>query len=150
MGATSYAINNGSLYLYICDQSKPAVGCGYFFLITTGAMSHTAFRTKKALKTWLKLTGLKIGRRSGRQIKLIGNYTRNLEMSNMAEFYAKYGKHEPFYALDNGQYSIGFCERKETGNILHIQNPNTDRPVLDYFKVMKHLETGTPLNMIFK
>ena len=84
-----------------------------------------------------------------RNVYLIGNYTRNLVMLDMADFYAKYGKFKPFYALDNGSYSIGFCEIRDCGNILHIQNPNTDRPIIDYFKVSKHLETGIPINRIY-
>lgn len=139
--------------LYIHPKNENPVGCGYYYLVTNGAMSHTAFRTKLALKTWLNITGLKLaGRKSwlNRSVKLSGTYTRNTVMMNAKEFYNTYGHLEPFYALDNGDYSIGFIERKETGNVLHIQNPNTDRPILDYFKVMEHLETGKPVRFIYK
>ena len=116
-------------------------------------MSHTAFRTKLALKTWLNITGLKLEGRKGwlnRSVALSGTYTRNTEMLDTREFYNKYGHSEPFYALDNGNYSIGFIERREAGNILHIQNCNTDRPILDYFKTSEHLETGKPVRSIYK
>ena len=144
---TKYA---GNFNLCFHDQKKEAVGCGYYYTVTCGAMSHTAFRTKKALKVWLNQTGLKMSKRSwGRSVILTGSYVRNLEMMNTKKFYNTYGHLEPFYALDNGDYTIGFIERLDSGNVLHIQNPNMDRPILDYFKVMTHLETGKPLNQIY-
>jgi len=137
-------------YLYLHPQNLPAVGCGYYYIVSHGAFSHTAFRTKKALKTWLSQTGLKIGKRNNyRSVRLVGDYDRTLCMMNTKEFFNTYGHLEPFYALDNGSYSIGFIDRREDGNILLIQNPNTDRPILDYQKVRKHLETGTPIRFIY-
>ena len=58
-------METGLFNLHFCDQKKPPVGCGYYYIVTHGAMSHTAFRTKKELKTWLRLVGLKIGKRNG-------------------------------------------------------------------------------------
>jgi len=130
--------------LYFHPHNEKPVGCGYYYIVTNGAMSHTAFRTKIALKRWLNETGLKLGKKGwmGRSISLTGTYTRNCEMLNTKEFFNKYGHLEPFYALDNGRYSIGFIERKESGNVLHIQNVNTDRPELDYQKILTTIETG--------
>jgi hypothetical protein len=137
--------------LHIADKSKPPIGCGYYYIVTHGAYSHTAFRTKRALKVWLKQTGLKIGKRTyNRCVYLTGNYIRDNEMIDTKEFFNKYGHLEPFYALDNGDYSIGFIEHSPEGNTLHIQNPNTDRPILDYFKVSEHLETGKDMRFIYR
>lgn len=124
-----------SLSLTIVDRDKnpQGVGCGYYYLILSGGSSHTAFRTKTGLKGWLKLTGLKIGKRTWhRSVQLLGGYSRSLEMHNSIDFFNRYGGLEPFPALDNGSYSIGFKENTANGVVLHIQNPNTDRMELDY------------------
>lgn len=135
--------------LYIHPSSLPAVGCGYYFIITKGAMSHTAFRTKKALNTWLSQTGLKIGkRRNGRSVNLLGDYQRKSVMMDTKTFYNTYGHLEQFYVLDNGNYTIGFIDRSGIENVLYLQNCNMDRPILDYRKVTIHLETGKPLNRV--
>ena len=142
---------SGCWSLYIHPKTEKPVGCGYYYVITCGAMSHTAFRTKRALKLWLQNTGSKIGRRSyGKTVSLLGTYYRNTVMMDNRKFYNTFGHLEPFYALDNGDFTVGFIERAETGNILHIQNPNTDRPILDYMKISKHIETGTPARHIYK
>lgn len=137
-------------HLYLHPSNLPAVGCGYYYIVTKGCTSHTAFRTKKALKTWLNQTGLKIGHRTSyRSVSLVGEYTRTCMMMNQKEFLNSFGHLEPFYVLDNGSYSIGFIDRKPDGNVLYLQNVNTDRPVLDYQKIQSHLETGKAFNQIF-
>lgn len=138
------------LSLYIHDKNKAPVGCGYYYVVTNASTSHTAFRTKEALKYWLKTTGLKIGKRHwGSAMFLTGSYTSVCEMLNNDEFIAKHAGKKTFYSLCNGSYSIGFIEETPTGNILYCQNPNTDRFIFDYFKVMKHLETGTPIRNVY-
>lgn len=142
-------INN--LSLYIQDKKDLPIGCGYYYIIKSKSMSHTAFRTKEAFKTWLKITGIKIGRRYAQRgnVKLVGQYTSVCEMLNTKDFLKKYAHLEPYYALSNGEYTIGFYEQRPEGNILYYQNPNTDRPILDYKKVREHLETGKELRLCF-
>ena len=119
--------------------SEKEVGCGYHYLISTPSFSHTAFRTYIEFQKWLEVTGLIFDEE--KEI-ITGQYTRQTEMTNTDEFYKKYAGMKTFYALDNADYTIGFIENTDNGNILHIQNPNTDRPILNYFKIMVHLETG--------
>lgn len=135
------------LTVTFADQTKPAIGCGYFFIVHNGWTSHTAFRTKRALRTWMKECGLKLGKRIHSTCwEIKGQYSRNCEMISHDLFVNKYGKLTPFYALDNGDYTLGFIEPTISGNVLHVQNPNSDRKVYDYFEVMNHLEKGTPVN----
>ena len=140
-----------NLYLFIQDSEKKPIGCGYYYIVTCGAMSHTAFRTKKALKYWLKTTGLRIGRRGKWRgtINLKGSYQEGMEMLNTDEFFIKHAGKKPYYALCNGEYSIGFIEQTDEGNILYYQNPNTDRMILDYKKTRVLLETGKNPSLIF-
>lgn len=130
-----------NLNLYIAEKNKP-VGCGYFYIITTSYLSHTAFTNREAFKKWLRLTGLKIGKRGwgerSRSFKLEGQYHSNCVMLDNKEFFNTYGHLEPFEKLCNGDYSIGFVERDElNGNILHYQNPNTNRFILEYKNILK-------------
>lgn len=139
------------LSLFIQDKSKKPIGCGYYYIVTNGATSHTAFRTKTALKYWLKITGIRIGKRQWCKgsVKLTGSYSSVTEMLNNDEFIAKHAGKKTFYSLFNGSYSIGFIEETPTGNILYCQNPNTDRFIFDYAKVTKHLESGTPIRNVY-
>jgi hypothetical protein len=140
------------LNLFIQDQTKKPIGCGYYYIVTNGGTSHTAFRTNKALKYWLKITGLKIGKRShwgGGNVNLTGSYKQVVECLNNNEFFAKHAGKKTYYALCNGSYSIGFIDETPTGNVLYCQNPNTDRFILDYKKVTGHLETGKEVRFIY-
>ncbi len=140
------------LQLFIQDKDKEPIGCGYYYIVTNGSGSHTAFRTKKALNVWLKNTAIKIGKRgywSG-VVHLEGQYTSAMEMLNNDEFFAKHAGQKTYFALCNGAYSIGFIEETPNGNVLYHQNPNTDRFILDYNKVTQHLETGKETRFTYK
>lgn len=131
------------LIMNIHDQKLPAIGCGYYYTITTYCTAHTAFKTTEAMKLWLNQTGLKIGKRMwGRAVRLTGTYFTDMVMLNNARFFAEYGQLEAIRWLSNGDYIIGFLERRENGNIIHYQNPNTNRLVLDYRKAENALAQG--------
>lgn len=144
-----YGTKHTNLQVYIQSYKDEPIGCGYYYIVTSGAASHTAFRTKIAFLNWLKQTGLKLDRRIGRTILLRGEYTRYSVMQDQHEFFKNFSQYTPFYALDNGDYTIGFYEETEQGNNLYIPNPNTNRPILNHRQVQKHLETNTPLNRIY-
>jgi hypothetical protein len=130
--------------LTICDQNKPAIGCGYYYIVTKGAMSHTAFRTKRALKIWLKDSGLTLGKRTWTKTSIIlnGEYRRQYSFLGHFEFIKEYGHLESMFVLDNGDWVIGFIEKTEEGRIWHLQNPNAQRVPFDYQAVNHFLEKG--------
>lgn len=129
---TLFGQTYSNLYVVCCDQKKPPVGCGYYYLVQSFAcMAHTAFRYKHELKRWMKERGLKVGRRGGFcSFKIEGSYFDGCEMMNTKEFFATYGHLKPIRVLSNGDYVIGFTDN--AGNVYH-QNPNTDRIELEYF-----------------
>jgi hypothetical protein len=133
-----------NLHLFIQDSKKEPIGCGYYYIVTCGAMPHTAFRTKRAFKEWLSKTGLRIGKRTGwnrsRSVMLVGEYTEECVMLNNIEFFKEYGHLEPTYNLCNGDYTIGFIDRQT--NTIYSQNPNTDRFIFDHRITESIMETG--------
>lgn len=146
MDGYKYAQTYTKLILVIVDRTRNpnGIGCGYYYLVQgSGASGHTAFRTKEALRTWLKSTGLKIGNRLvwGRSVWLDGQYTRSLEMLDTKDFFQRYAAHcEPVPVLDNGDYTIGFKEQTENGVILHVQNCNSDRWSLSHRETDNRLD----------
>lgn len=142
MDGFKYDHEYNSLMLCIVDRKKNSsgIGCGYFYLVTNGGSSHTAFRTRQELRTWLQMTGLKLAKRKNRCVELEGKYSHSLEMLNTKEFFNKYGKFEPYPILENGAYTIGFAERKASGVTLHIQNSNSDRWEMDYRQTQRRLQ----------
>jgi hypothetical protein len=128
-----------------------AVGLGYHYLITNGGTSHTAFKTWNAFKYWLEITGLTFDEANKEQnfARINGSYSVESELLDNQEFFAKFGGIKPYYALCNGSYSIGFIETTESGNVLHVQNPNTDRFLLEHRQVQEHLDTGKPVRFCY-
>lgn len=128
---------NNNLYLVIVDKKRQPLGqgCGYFYLVRKNHFAHTAFRTKAGLKKWMRERGLRIGKRKGFGIDIIGQYFDNCEMINRNEFEVKYNHLPAIEQLDNGDFTKGFVEDSRQGKIIHYQNPNCDRIVYDYSQV---------------
>lgn len=118
------------------DPEKLAEGC-YKYIITCGAMSHTAFHTEAGLNRWLRKTGIRMGEiieHLHNTIKLIGRYTE-VSMSGASEklnAFALKSRLEAAEVLSNGEFTRGFVKRGKRGNTIYYLNPNYPREKLPY------------------
>lgn len=110
--------------------------CGYWFLVTAGSMSHTAFADRDHLIQWLDDRGLSM---SG-ELELAGTYStvavdgsyRDTSHLSYDKLYSLDGKR--VRVLSNGDYTLGVIAADEDGIMnVHSLNPNLrDRIVFDY------------------
>ena len=110
-------------------KSGKKSGCGYRYLITCGAMSHTAFRTHAGLRRWLDIVGLRIGTRKNREwmpntVPLEGSYTSNM-MNDGAAFNAIEGQRASWW-MSNASYTKCFISNT-LPRIVSFLNPNCNR-----------------------
>lgn len=136
---TLYGQTYSNIHVVVCDNKKPPVGCGYYYLVrSNGSMPHTAFRHKHELKRWMNDRGLKVGKRCwmGPSFNIVGSYFDGSEMMNTKDFFQTYGHLKPIRVLSNGDYVIGFTDM--AGNVYH-QNPNTDRIKLEHYASVQSL-----------
>ncbi|MHA1168335.1 MAG: hypothetical protein ACTSRU_10975 [Candidatus Hodarchaeales archaeon] len=103
---------------------------------SSGATSHSAFRTKKGLREFLDVTGLKISKKpSGRKgNKLSGSYQRISYQGTQKKLddKAKKEKWKPTKVLSNGQFIRGYIQKSSRGNRIHYMNPNYNPRKLKY------------------
>jgi hypothetical protein len=122
---------------------KEEIGCGYFYTVTNGATSHTAFRSMKALIDWLHLLNLELAtplpayRSENCSIEIKGEY---FDVAHMGydEFFGLPAIAET-RTMSNGDYTLGRITADEDGiRTIHTLNPNCKhRPVYDYAESAK-------------
>lgn len=127
----------GNLMLYEeKDPDKLAQG-SYKYIITSGAMAHTAFHTEAGLNRWLRNTGIKQGKpikHLHNSRKLMGRYVKISMSGNTQKLDAFAKKHnlEASEVLSNGEYTRAYIMRGKRGNIIYYLNPNYPREKLPY------------------
>ena len=143
----AYSQSFNSLRWCSLDADQHAKTCGYWYVITDGAMSHTAFRTRESFLSWASRLGLDVESDTVPQAgvfahgKINGTYRRALHIGAHAENSLEYvGGYDEFFALkgpriramDNGDVTVGIITSDDDGfRTLHVLNPNMrDRPIL--------------------
>lgn len=135
------------LHLACLDPEFHRRTVGYWYTITSRAMSHVAFRTAEELKDWLKERGLKLTsslpreRGTPKNIFIEGSYRR-----------ASYMDVEAFKAIrpllkvaemSNGQYTLGKVTKDQNGvRTVHYLNPNVAKRVMFPYEVIDPRKTG--------
>lgn len=110
--------------------------CNYWYVVTTGSTSLTAFHSLHGLLTWLTERNLKLtkpltapGIYSYQKIE--GSYTDEAHMST-DKFLALNPVLES-RTLSNGDYVLARITEENEHRTVHTLNPNVrDRPVFDY------------------
>lgn len=122
--------------LHACRLSREShlKTCGYWYVVTTGAMSHTAFRTRRGLDKWLGELGLsladsaKLNEPGTGGTAIIGAYRREYTKLDRPAFEAMDGVRVIVY--ENGSPALGIITNDDDGiRTLHVTNPNNDRAV---------------------
>lgn len=109
--------------------------CGpYWYLVTTGATSHTAFRTTEGFLGWLNERGLKLEDTLAeigefKTQRIIGEYNSVMHFS-YDEFY-NLSNQENFLGstktLSNGKCTLAFITEDQNGiRSIHTMNPNCE------------------------
>lgn len=122
------------------DEAFHKRTCGYWYIVTNGAMNHTAFRTKAGLMRWLEERGLKLskplveadGAKHDYQ-RIRGTYHTVMHLADAGEF----DRLRPVIetrTLSNGDYVVAKITEDGTGiRTVHTLNPNVrHRTTFDY------------------
>jgi hypothetical protein len=132
-----YIRTYANLRLCSLDQQHHEMTCGYWYTVTDGAMSHTAFRRRESLVQWLALVGLKPtadipepGQISFQRLE--GTYRTEAHLDDAAVFYTLDGARSR--TLSNGDYVDAIVTTDaDLIRTVHTLNPNVrDRKVWDY------------------
>jgi hypothetical protein len=121
--------------------------CGYWFTVTTGAMAHTAFRTRDGLDQWLNERGLSLES----DLPEAGTFgTTRVAGEYRAVWHGEFLSDDPrdgmgegdFYSLkpvavtatlSNGDYTLALITEEGGMRVVNTLNPNVrTRVVLDY------------------
>ena len=127
------------------EQSKKRLN--YWFIVTHGSMSHTAFRTQEALMLWLEERGLKLTeelaeRGEHKPQKIEGKYLSHMH-HDYSEFYGLMGDAEEVRKLSNGSYTLGLITTDADGvKTVNYLAPASYRPTFDYKKTYKMRNQG--------
>jgi len=107
----------------------------YKYLIKDGALSHSAFRTKKGFNRWMRERGLSLGYQyragQGESYQINGSYKRTSFKGNQCQLdkLAKEEGYPKIAVLSNGEYVRGYVRN---GNEVLYMNPNYPRRKLKY------------------
>lgn len=111
--------------------------CNYWYVVTTGAMSHTAFETRTGFDRWMAERGLSISgelpsRGEHSVHRIVGSYIDNM-MWDKPIFDSLPGKRTR--VLSNGDYTQGVLTRDQDNLVVvNYLNPNVqDRVKYNYF-----------------
>lgn len=104
--------------------------CGYNYLVTHNAMSHTAFETRAGLDRWMRERNLKLKNadainRHGEYgtSAIIGTY-REISYLDSVNFYLL-NPHDATPVMSNGDYTLGLITENFQGiRTVHYLNPN--------------------------
>jgi hypothetical protein len=123
-----------NLSLATLDKKGHDKTCGYWYLVTEGARSYTAFPTRTGLMNWLQERGLLLteelpehGEASYQRIA--GSHTTMMH-GDIQEFYDLDG--EPTRIVSNGDYTLAIITDDSGHKTVHYLNPNCERPKYDY------------------
>lgn len=125
--------------------------CGYWYVVTNAAMSHTAFATQQGFLRWLDERGLSVdavptavqpedyGKNLLNSCRISGQYTTKSHMS-MDEFYALPNIVARSKTLSNGDYVEALITQEDGYRTVHTLNPNVNnRITFDYHETRKEM-----------
>ena len=127
------------------EQSKARLD--YWFTVTHGSMSHTAFRTQEALMLWLEERGLKLTEELAehgewKPQKIEGRYVSHMH-HNYTEFYGLKDDAEEVRKLSNGSYTLGLITTDAEGiKTVNYLAPASFRHTFDYRKTYEMRNRG--------
>jgi len=127
---------NNNLTVTQLDEEAHKKTCGYWYLVTCGSSSHTAFRTLASLRRWLSERNLFLedeltGTKEIQSVWINGKYRQKSHMSETA--FAEVVGNES-RTMSNGDYVVAKLEVGDDGIVtVHTLNPNVKtRKVFDY------------------
>jgi len=110
--------------------------CGYWYLVTSRSMSHTAFKDRENLLQWMEercltLKGELAMAGTNSTVQIAGAYRRTSHMS-YDEFYSLEGTRVRI--VDNGDYTLGIIcvDDDHFANVHHLNCNLSDRLIFDY------------------
>jgi len=126
--------------------------CGYWYVVTASAMSHTAFATQQGFLRWLEERGLEVdyvptavepkdyGQGKSNSCAIKGTYRTKMHM-RMDDFYALPSIVVRSKTLSNGDYVDALITLDDDGiRTVHTLNPNVrDRKTFDYHETRKEM-----------
>jgi len=127
---------NNNLTVTQLDEEAHKKTCGYWYLVTCGSSSHTAFRTLASLRRWLSERNLFLedeltGTKEIQSVWINGKYRQKSHMSKttFAEVVGNESR-----TMSNGEYVEAKLEVGDDGIVtVHTLNPNVKaRKVFDY------------------
>lgn len=126
----------GSLHFYEKKDPKKLKEGAYRYIITNGAIAHTAFHTKEGLDRWLKDTGIKLSKQTdhwGHPL-LKGTYSKISMSGNQEKLDAWAQKRglRKTKILDNAKFTTAWIKEGKRGNTIYYLNPNYSRDELPY------------------
>lgn len=140
LSTASYSQSFGNFYVSSLTEERHQQTCGYWYVVSSGAMSHTAFANRDHLITWLEDRGLSmLGELSmagtSSCVAVEGHYILASHLS-YDNFMSLDGKR--IRMLDNGEYTLGVITEDDEGvSTVHHLNCNLNRMVYDYAESRK-------------
>lgn len=138
-GVTTYS----RLHAASLDRDMHERTCGYWYTVTCGAMSHTAFATRAGLDQWLSERGLRLENdlpdgENGHS-RIVGSY-RECSHSDPAEF-AEIRPVIETSVLSNGEYTLGLIDEDASGvrTIHYLAAYVKTRQVFDYQRTREQM-----------
>lgn len=134
MTQTPYVQVYSAFWLTCLDPEWHERTCGYWYTVTSGAQSHTAFATAEELMQWLNERGLRLTDSlpeecgTYKAIRVEGTYKR-----------ASYMDVETFEAIvplltvaemSNAQYTLGKVTEEQGVRTVHYLNPNVKERIV--------------------
>lgn len=144
MRAQSYS----SLYVASITAEQHERTCGYWFIVTNGSMSHTAFETRAGLDRWMSERGLTLESELAEAgthsfTRILGEYRTVSHGEFLSDDFRDGMGPGDFYALrpiaataemSNGSYTLALITEENGVRTVHHLNPNVrDRVVFDHF-----------------
>jgi hypothetical protein len=110
---------------HVTPEYRRAQTCGYYFLVTEGGMSHTAFDTRAGLDRWMSERGLRLESNIDEvgHSRIIGSYRTTSHNGDPGEVEQMAGYHTR--TLSNGDYVVAVIAADDDGVLnVHTLNPN--------------------------
>lgn len=117
---------------------------GYWYIVTTDTLSHTAFRTRAGLLLWLSERGLQLSvnlpeHKTWSVQDIVGHYFKEMHYSETWKVaVARFEALRPVLVsrtLSNGEYVVAKITRDDGGvRTVHTLNPNMPRQTFDYWE----------------
>lgn len=110
--------------------------CGYWYLVSSNAVSHTAFATSQGLMNWLDERGLvlegNLPEMGAHAVLPVSGTYRTTSHLSYDDFFSLEG--ERIRVLDNGDYTLGVVttDPDAVRNVHYLNCNMMDRPVFEY------------------